>query len=525
MKLRRMTLMTGLLISLSCLAQQSEQGYRNPVIPGFHPDPSVCRVGDDFYLVNSSFQYFPGVPLFHSKDLIHWNQIGHCLTRPSQVNLKGASTGGGIFAPTIRYHDGVFYMITTNVTDKGNFLVHTTDPAGSWSEPVWIKQGGIDPSLYFEDGKCWLVSNPDNCIQLCEINPMTGEQLTPSTRIWTGTGGRYPEGPHIYKKDGWYYLLISEGGTEYGHKVTIARSRHIDGPYESNPANPILTHINKNAQTNPIQGTGHADLVQAPDGSWWMVCLAFRTQGSQHHLLGRETFLAPVRWDEGAWPVVNSDGTIRLEMDVPTLPQQPLPEKPEFTGFEADSLSFDWVYVRNYHPENYALKDGKLRLRATPVGLDSMEDSPTMVCRRQDLTHFEATTLLHLQDASAGDESGLTVYMLETAHSDIVLRHQADGKNYITLRHKMGLLTHEEPLVAVPEGDVFLRVTGSPGTYTFSYSTDGKTFRDLGSLGSNYLSTETVGGFTGIMLGLFATSAAESSKCVAEFDYFEYREK
>jgi len=167
-------------------------------------------------------------------------------------------------------------MITTNVTDKGNFLVHTKDPSGEWSDPVWIKQGGIDPSIYFEGGKCYLVSNPDNTIMLCEINPMTGEQLSSSKAIWRGTGGRYPEGPHLYKKDGWYYLLISEGGTEYGHKVTIARSRNMEGPYDSNPANPILTHINMEAQLNPIQGTGHADLVEAADGSWWMVCLAFR---------------------------------------------------------------------------------------------------------------------------------------------------------------------------------------------------------------------------------------------------------
>lgn len=210
---KKQTLIAGLALSLSLsgFAQQT-QGYENPVIPGYHPDPSVCRVGDDFYLVNSSFQYFPGVPLYHSKDLVHWTQIGHCLTRPSQLPLDKASTWGGIYAPTIRYNDGVFYMITTNVTSKGNFLVHATDPRGPWSEPVWLKQGGIDPSLYFEDGKCYLVSNPDVGIFLCEIDPMTGEQLTPSKRIWNGTGGRHPEGPHIYKKDGWYYLLISEGG-------------------------------------------------------------------------------------------------------------------------------------------------------------------------------------------------------------------------------------------------------------------------------------------------------------------------
>ena len=523
---KKQTLIAGLALSLSLSGfTQQTQGYENPVIPGYHPDPSVCRVGDDFYLVNSSFQYFPGVPLYHSKDLVHWTQIGHCLTRPSQLPLDKASTWGGIYAPTIRYNDGVFYMITTNVTSKGNFLVHATDPCGPWSEPVWLKQGGIDPSLYFEDGKCYLVSNPDVGIFLCEIDPMTGEQLTPSKRIWNGTGGRHPEGPHIYKKDGWYYLLISEGGTEYGHKVTIARSRSIDGPYTGNPANPILTHINMNAQNNPIQGTGHADLVEAPDGSWWLVCLAFRTHGSQHHVLGRETFLAPVRWDEGAWPVVNADGTIDLHMDVPTLPQQPVTPKPVRTDFDADTLSYDWVYVRNPHLENYRLKKGKLVLTATPVGLETTEDSPTLICRRQDYTACTATTSLRLRGASAGDEAGLTVYMYEEAHSDIVLRHKADGKHYITLRHKMGMLTHEEPEVAVPDGEVLLRVEATPDAYTFAYSTDGKTYRKLGSLNARYLSTETVGGFTGIMFGLFATAGSDASMATAKYDYFDYERK
>src|SRR5690554_6661688 len=156
------------------------QGYQNPVIPGFHPDPSICKVEDSYYLVTSSFEYFPGVPIFQSNDLVHWRQIGHCLTRPSQLDLEKSGVSGGIYAPTIRYHDGIFYMATTNITGGGNFIVHTKDPAGEWSDPVWLRQGGIDPSLYFEGGKCYLSTNPDNCIYLCEINPLTGEQISES---------------------------------------------------------------------------------------------------------------------------------------------------------------------------------------------------------------------------------------------------------------------------------------------------------------------------------------------------------
>ena len=188
----------------------SAQKLVNPIIPGFHPDPSIVKVDDDYYIVNSSFQYFPGVPIFHSKDLINWEQIGNVLDRKSQLNLKDSTGYLGIYAPTIRYHEGTFYMITTEKGVNKNFMVTSNDPRGPWSEPIWLDQQGIDPSLYFEDDKLYFVSNPGNMITLCEIDPKTGKQLTPSRHLWGGTGERYPEGPHIYKKDGWYYLLISE---------------------------------------------------------------------------------------------------------------------------------------------------------------------------------------------------------------------------------------------------------------------------------------------------------------------------
>src|SRR5574344_1884651 len=208
-----------------------------------------------------------------------------------------------------------------------------------------------------------MTSNPDDAIWLCEIDKKSGKRLSPSKKIWSGTGGRYPEAPHIFKKEGYYYLLIAEGGTEYGHKVTIARSRNIYGPYLGNPSNPILAHINMNAQSNPIQGTGHADIVEAADGSWWMVCLAFRPQSSTHHVLGRETFLAPVRWDKGAWPVVNGDGSVSLDMQCPTLPQVTYPEHPVRNDFSANKLGFEWCYLCNPHLENYSLTEHKGFLR------------------------------------------------------------------------------------------------------------------------------------------------------------------
>lgn len=275
--------------------------FHNPIIPGFHPDPSICRVGEDYFLVNSSFAYFPGVPLFHSRDLVHWQQIGHCLTRPSQLPLSHSGPSGGIFAPTIRYHQGRFYMVTTNISGGGNFFVTAADPFGEWSEPVWLAQGGIDPSLFFHQERAYLTSTgvPEEGdpagqgqgILQSEIDLASGSLLSRPRLIWRGTGGAFPEGPHLYQLGRYFYLMVAEGGTEYGHSEVIARSDSPWGPWESCPHNPILTH---RGQRSPIQALGHADLVEAQDGSWWMVCLGIRPVFPNAHHLGRETFLAPV---------------------------------------------------------------------------------------------------------------------------------------------------------------------------------------------------------------------------------------
>jgi alpha-N-arabinofuranosidase len=505
-----------LVVSISINAQ----GYTNPVIKGFNPDPSVCRVGDDYYLVTSSFQYFPGVPLYHSKDLVNWEQIGHVLTRESQLYLKGANSGGGIYAPTIRHHNGKFYMITTNVSTVGNFIVTTEDICGEWSDPIPVKVGGIDPSLFWdEDGKCWYTGSADGGIVLCEVNPDTGEVLSTPKRVWDGTGGRWPEAPHIYKKDGWYYLMIAEGGTEFGHNETIARSRHIEGPYDPAPHNPILAHYKAATQTNPIQGVGHADLVQAHDGSWWLVCLGFRTQSGMHHLLGRETFLAPVRWDEGAWPVVNGTGDIALDMNVSTLPQKPFPARPDRYEFDEEKLGNEWSWLRNPDMSNYALENGCLRLYGTDTDLNLLSESPTFVGLRQQDISFTAETCVKLKKARNDDKAGVTVFMDSGAHYDIYLVKK--GANwYVGVRYAMGVLNHVEEELA-GGSKVYFRITGDPDFYRFWYSEDGKEYKQLGVNHTRYLSSETIGGFTGIMLGLWAQS--QSEKGWAEFEYFEYK--
>ncbi len=245
------------------MAEDSPQTYENPILSGFHPDPSLCRVGNDFYLVNSSFEYFPGVPIFHSRDLIHWQQIGHVLTRSSQLPLEKMRASGGVFAPTLRYHDGTFYLVTTNVWGTSNFYVTATDPAGPWSEPHPLDRQGIDPSLFFnDDGQVYYtrhVGGGDGYIGQRLLDPKTGKLAGEMKEIWRGTGGIWPEGPHLYKKDGRYYLVIAEGGTSFDHRVTIARSDSPWGPFLADPTNPILTH--RDRPEHPVQALGTP--------TWW----------------------------------------------------------------------------------------------------------------------------------------------------------------------------------------------------------------------------------------------------------------
>lgn len=507
-----------LVFSWSFIATAQNQDYKNPVIPGFYPDPSVCRVGDDYYLVNSTFEYFPGVPVFHSRDLIHWEQIGHCLTRKSQLTLDGCYASGGIYAPTIRYHNGKFYMVTTNLCGGGNFYVTATDPAGEWSDPIFVKQGGIDPTIFFDGDKTYFLSTGRG-ITMSEIDIETGEIISSPRPIWNGTGGRYPEGPHLYKKDGYYYLLIAEGGTEYGHKVTIARSRNIWGPYDSNPANPILTHMNANAQRNPIQGLGHADLVQASDSTWWMVHLGFRHRNS-HHILGRETFLAPVRWDKNAWPVVNGDGTIDLQMNCPTLPQVVPPVHSGRIDFTEETLPLEWSFLRNPEMENYQLipSESILRLKGSTKTLDE-NSSPTFVGKRQQHFRFHAVASIKNRSIESQGKGGLTVYMNNTSHYDFYLTNR-NGRNSLELRCKLNKIDQVTKSIPIKATPLYLKVEGNESEYSFLYSMDGVKYIPVGELDTKYLSSETAGGFTGVFLALFA----EGVKTSVDFDFFNYAE-
>ncbi len=502
------------------MSAQRAASYANPVIPGYHPDPSVCRVGDDFYLVNSSFMCFPGVPIYHSRDLVNWELIGNVLTRESQLPLKGATSWLGIYAPTLRYNDGLWYMITTNVGNGGNFMVTAKKPEGPWSEPIWLKQDGIDPSLFWENGKCYMMSNPDDCIWLCEINPKTGKQLTESRPLWQGTGGRYPEGPHIYKKDGWYYLLISEGGTELAHRLTIARSRNIYGPYEPNPDNPILTNCSRKGQTKQVQGTGHGDFVQAADGSWWLVFLAYRNMGGSYHHLGRETYLAPVEWKEGEWPVVNGGEPIDTLMKATTLPLKPFAPKKRQQHDKIDLTSPEWVHLQNPVAANYEQQNGKLRL----FGAGSLTENnrPTFVGRRQEHARMTVETEVEMADYKPGQTAGLSVYQINDGHMDFYLTRRGDY--YIVHLHaKLKSMEDDQMYVIGDHNKVKLRIVADEQHYRFEYSFDGLLWQTLTVHDAALMSTETAGGFTGVIIGMFATQGHVRGS-YADFSYFDYRE-
>ena len=502
-------------VDTAALVAAGQWGYENPVISGFHPDPSVCRVGDDFYLVNSTFQFFPGVPVFHSQDLIHWELIGHCLTRRSQIALGEAEAGGGIYAPTIRYHDGTFYMIVTNVTSGGNLIVTATNPAGPWSDPVWVNQDGIDPTLFWDEETCYYVGTSQGSIVLFEIDPTTGEHLTETKPIWKGTGGRWPEGPHLYKKDGWYYLLIAEGGTELAHCVTIGRSRNIWGPYEGCPDNPLLTHCSLAGQDSIIQGLGHSDLVQAADGSWWAVCLGFRWPVGSHHLLGRETFLVPVTWEKGQWPVYNNRQPLSTDMQCPTLPQVLLAEPSPTMTFSSATADKPFAegrfdlrlnFLCNPVEENYSLtaREGWLRLTAGEKSLDEAGPS-TFIGARQTAISQIARTVIDGSGLKEGGRAGLTVYMGSRYHYDVAIVRKG-GRYVAQMLYRLGNMAHVEKEVVLDGPTAQLVVEAEPGIYRLNVNGGQVTVMD-----AHFLSSETAGGFTGIYFGAFCDGAPGST--------------
>ncbi|HLF02670.1 MAG TPA: glycoside hydrolase family 43 protein [Anaerolineales bacterium] len=513
------------------------QTFRNPILPGCYPDPSICRAGDDYYLVTSTFEYFPGLPIFHSRDLIHWRQIGHVLDRPSQLPLDGVRPSGGLYAPTIRFSRGTFYVINTLVdgkTKSGNFIVTATDPAGPWSEPHWLESApGIDPSLYFDDDRrVWYVGNRmathsqyegHTEIWLQELDVGAMRLIGEPQVLWDGAvkGAVWAESPHLYKVEGRYYLLTAEGGTAHHHAVTIARSEAITGPYVGNRGNPILTHRHLGLDY-PIVGTGHADLVETQSGEWWMVLLAMRPYGGYFYNLGRETFLAPVRWEDG-WPVV-SPGTGRVEFTypAPNLPEHRWPDAPTHDDFDAPSLALHWNFLRTPREAFWSLSDrpGFLRLRLRPQRL-SEPTNPSFVGRRQQHIHFAAQAALEFIPQNDHECAGLALVQNPDFHFLFVVA-QMRGIVVRLIRRAHG----EERVLAeqaVSAGRLYFKIEAHEQSYSFFIATEPDAWRPLAEeVDGRILSTPVAGGFVGAFIAMYASSNEQTSTNSVDFDWFEY---
>lgn len=503
----------------------------NPLLPGFYPDPSICRVEDDFYMVTSTFSYFPGVPVFHSRDLCHWEQIGHVLDRPEQLPLDWQYISGGIYAPTIRYHQGVYYMVTTNVSHGGNFFCTAENPAGLWSQPRYIQGApGIDPTLFWdEDGTCYMMGTTDwkeqaPGVWIGQVDLEKGCIIGERTLAWNGAllKAWAPEAPHLYKKDGWYYLMIAEGGTEHYHAVTMARSRHILGPYEGFRGNPILTHRHL-GEDYPICNVGHGDLVQLKDGSWYMVMLASRIYGGYHKNLGRETFIAPVDWS-GEWPVV-SPGTGRVEW------QYPAPKLPETTFAQPDENDFHalcWNTLGTPTAEDLHIEGQTLYLRCQakkPLPEGQRDDRrPNGMLgfygRRQQHMSFTAQVEATLPDA-AGAACGLMVLQNNFAQLRIQLERTAQGvicRAFKAWQDEQG--SHQELLGEAAAPSLTARLSLTAKQQQYQLWCNGEL---LGESFGGFLGSESCGGFVGAYVGPFATGNGQELPHMASFREFRYQ--
>ena len=519
--------------------------FRNPILAGYYPDPSICRVGDDYYLINSTFAHFPGIPIFHSRDLVNWKQLGHVIDRPTQLKYDGLGITRGIFAPAISHHNGTFYIVCTMVDAGGNFLVTATDPAGPWSDPVWLDFDGIDPSLFFDDnGRAWMVNNgnpPDNkplyqghrAIWIQEFD-VAAKKLTGPRSIIVNGGvdlAKKPvwiEGPHLYKRDGWYYLCCAEGGTSTQHSQVILRGKSPTGPFTPWDKNPILTQrdLDGNAP-HAVTCTGHADLVIGPDGNWWSIFLACRPYAPDRWATGRETFLLPVKWTEDGWPQILPPGE-----RVPYVVKGPVVERVapnalasaenalgatrstplsgNFTwtdGFDAAKLSPLWIMLRTPRQNWWSLSGGRLSL--TPQAeLLSGKGNPSFFGRRLQHSKFETSVRLDVP-ATAGTSAGLAAVQNETHHYYSGVRRTADGLvAFVEVQNG----PKPETLVTLPlpadTKSVELRLTGDGLTLAFDYALSPGAWQPLLPKADSYpISVQAAGGglhFTGALMGPYA---------------------
>ena len=508
---------------------------KNPILMGFYPDPSICRKGEDYYIVNSSFVYAPGVPIFHSRDLAHWEQIGNILDRPSQLPVAGADISDGIYAPTIRYHDGLFYMITTNVTHGNNFIVTAENPEGPWSEPYYLGDDapGIDPSLFFaDDGKCYYCGtrpNPEGVryngdweIWIQELDLKTMKLVGESMAIWKGAvkGCIWPEGPHIYKIDGYYYLLHAEGGTGPEHSITVARSKKLFQWFEGCPRNPIFTHRNL-GMDYPVIYAGHGDLVDDGKGNWYVVMLASRPC-KKHSSMGRETFLARVIWENG-WPVI-APGVGHLEDEFTIdMPEHRFAEEitnSDVIHFWGEQLDQRLVAIEDWTSGIYSLteREGALRMYLRKEKISERANCAYLGVRQKSY-RFVAETGMEFYPENESETAGLVLYQNNENH----LRFEVvrvDGEVCFVVT---SCIHGDEQTLATTrlekKGKLKIRLQ-CRNQCARVWISEGKGYVSVAeNLDLLAYTTEEAGGFVGCTVGVYASSNGSDSTNYADFEW------
>ena len=523
----------------------------NPILTGFYPDPSIVKVGPNYYLVNSTFSYFPGIPVMHSKDLKNWKQVGNVIDRPEQMDFMGERLTRGLFAPAISYHKGTYYVTCTDIDHDGNFVVTAKNPAGPWSNPVKLPQvHGIDPSIYFDEeaGKAYVLYNSDapdrkplysghRTIRMYEFDPVKLTVIGEEKQLVNGGVdlSKKPvwiEGPHIMRRNGWYYLYAAEGGTSVNHSEVILRSKDVWGPYVPFEGNPILTQRELPAdRKDAITSAGHAQFVDGPDGKMYCIFLAVRPYEGDYYNTGRETFIAPVTW-QNDWPMIeHGEKAIAYSYPVGYKEIKPKDALPQSGNF-AYTLTFDkaldpaLLFMRTHDKNSYSLskKEG-LTLKLKPETVMDL-GNPSFIGKRQQHLNSTAETELIFEPKSDNEKAGLVI-LQDEGHFYFLSKSKAQDKDVLQLykskpkSKEMDLLT-EVPLDA-KRGKLGLRITSQGDRYGFQYSTDSKNWTLLkDQLDGKFLSTKVSGGFIGCVYGLYATSSGEASTNSASFQYLKY---
>ncbi len=504
--------------------------YLNPITPGYYPDPSITRVGDDYYLVNSSFTHFPGLPVWHSKDMVHWTQIANAVDRPSQADFGKLEVSRGLFAPAINYHDGLFYIINTCVDcvpdDKENFLITAKDPAGPWSDPVVLGFEGIDPSITFEkDGKAYIVNNgpPDGpalynghrAIWMQEYDIKTQKMVGPRKVVVNGGSdiSKKPiwvEGPHLYHINGWYYLMCAEGGTSEQHTEVIFRSKKLWGPYVPYKGNPILTQRDLGAREFPVTSTGHADLVQTQKGQWYAVFLGTRPYSDDFYNTGRETFMLPVTWKNG-WPIILKKGApVPYVVKRPNLPQEagPQPHAGNFTTDETfdKPLGLDWVTIRTPHESWYKVENGALNIQSRPVAIGALAN-PSFLAKRQQHANATVTTTMRFDPKIDGERAGLVAFQNSNAFYFLGVVRDG-GKAQVCVSKRAGQSDPEQGTTLgcapAPQGALTLQIAVKSDKIDFAFGQNGALTTLVKDADATVLSTKKAGGFVGTVIGPYA---------------------